>query len=138
MDRATLQQLAEVRLKDAEALLSAGQWDGAYYLLGYCIECALKACAARGFGLYQVPERTLITTFYTHDFMKLLSISGIAPEMALKGDADSRFAANWELVRDWNESRRYGVGISETLARGMYHAITDSQSGILPWMKTQW
>jgi len=49
MDRIKLQQLAEVRLKDAEVLLTAGQWEAAYYLLGYCIECALKACVAKQF-----------------------------------------------------------------------------------------
>ncbi|HCC57522.1 MAG TPA: hypothetical protein DEQ47_09700 [Solibacterales bacterium] len=72
MDRATLQQLAELRLKDAEALLAAGQWDGAYYLPGYCIECALKACAAKQFRLHEVPEKSLVNAFYTHDFDKLV------------------------------------------------------------------
>lgn len=47
MDRTQLQQLAELRLRDADALLAARQWAAAYYLLGYCIECALKACVAK-------------------------------------------------------------------------------------------
>ena len=29
---------------DARALLAAGCWAGAYYLAGYALECALKAC----------------------------------------------------------------------------------------------
>ena len=114
------------------------KWDGAYYLLGYCIECALKACVAKQFRLHEVPERTVINTFYTHDFTKLLSISGVAREMESKREADRRFAANWEAVQDWNESRRYNLGTLEAFARGMYDAVTDNQSGILPWIRTQW
>ncbi len=33
-------------MRDAEVLLDAGQWSGAYYLAGYAVECGLKACAA--------------------------------------------------------------------------------------------
>lgn len=138
MDRATLQLLAELRCRDAEALLDAGQWDGAYYLLGYSVECALKACAARGFLLHDVPEKTTVNAFYTHDFTKLLSISGIAEAMASHREVDPEFAAQWETVQDWNESKRYSVGITEAMARDMYYAVTNERSGVLPWMKTQW
>jgi hypothetical protein len=44
MNRAELQQLAEDRRLDAEALLAAQRWAGAYYLAGYAVECGLKAC----------------------------------------------------------------------------------------------
>ncbi len=47
MNRSDLQNLATIRLRDAEVLLDNGRYDGAYYLLGYVIECALKACIAK-------------------------------------------------------------------------------------------
>jgi HEPN domain-containing protein len=47
MNREDFQQLAESRLKEARALLTAELPDGAYYLAGYAIECALKACIAK-------------------------------------------------------------------------------------------
>ena len=47
MNRLEFQQLAEVRVREAEALLAVGLWDGAYYLAGYAVECALKACILR-------------------------------------------------------------------------------------------
>ena len=49
MKRNELQELASERLKEAQALLGAGFWSGAYYLSGYSIEFALKACIARQF-----------------------------------------------------------------------------------------
>lgn len=75
MDRRQFQQLAELRLEDAEALLASGRWAAAYYLLGYCVECALKACVAKQFRSDEVPDRKLVNSFYTHRLDELLSIS---------------------------------------------------------------
>jgi hypothetical protein len=41
--RADFQHLARARVKEAEILINAGEFDGAYYLAGYALECALKA-----------------------------------------------------------------------------------------------
>jgi HEPN domain-containing protein len=47
MTRKDLQKLAAIRLKEAKLLLAANAPDGAYYLAGYAVECALKACIAK-------------------------------------------------------------------------------------------
>jgi HEPN domain-containing protein len=138
MDRTQLQQLAELRLKDAEALLTVSQWAAAYYLLGYCIECALKACVAKQFRLHEVPDKKLVNSFYTHRLDELLTISGVKSQLETRAKTDSSFGINWNTVRDWTESVRYELGVTEALARGMYEALTSSASGILPWLKTQW
>lgn len=44
VDRKTFQNPAKVRLGDAKALVGRKRWSGAYYLCGYAVECALKAC----------------------------------------------------------------------------------------------
>ena len=44
MNRSELQRLSNERIEDAQALLAASRWAGAYYLAGYAVECALKAC----------------------------------------------------------------------------------------------
>jgi HEPN domain-containing protein len=44
VNQVELQQMAEVRIKDAKALLDAGRWEFAYYVAGYSVECALKPC----------------------------------------------------------------------------------------------
>jgi hypothetical protein len=51
------QAMAEVRLNDAETLLAAGLWDGAYCLAGYAVECGLKANIAKGAGRRAFPRR---------------------------------------------------------------------------------
>ena len=62
MNRSSLQNLANERIKDAEALLMAGRWSGAYYLAGYAVECALKACFAKQTREYDFPQKSLQKT----------------------------------------------------------------------------
>ena len=57
MNRNDLQILADARVADAEALLTAGRWAGAYYLVGSAVECALKACISAHFREHDVPEK---------------------------------------------------------------------------------
>ena len=57
MDRKDLQTLSRVRLKEATSLLNLGFYDGAYYLAGYAVECALKACIAKGTRRYEFPDK---------------------------------------------------------------------------------
>ena len=106
--------------------------------LGYCIECALKACASRQFLQHEVPDRKLVNSFYTHRLDELLTISGVKSQLESRAVADSNFGINWNTVRDWNEGVRYELGVTEALARGMYDAVTSNASGVLPWLKTQW
>lgn len=80
MNRADLQRLTRIRLREARVLLKNGHYEGAYYLLGYAVECAFKACIARQTRRYDFPDRKLVNDIYTHDLNKLLSISGLEPE----------------------------------------------------------
>ncbi|MSU78452.1 MAG: HEPN domain-containing protein [Gemmataceae bacterium] len=56
VNRTQLQQLAQERVRDADSLLKAGQWSGAYYLAGYAVECGLKACIAKLTNLLRFSE----------------------------------------------------------------------------------
>jgi hypothetical protein len=42
--------IARARIEDAQALLTAGRFDGATYLYGYAVEVALKARICRPLG----------------------------------------------------------------------------------------
>ena len=138
MNRTDLQLLADVRVADGEALLEAKRWAAAYYLLGYAVECALKACVARQFRQDEVPDKTVVNNFYSHRLDQLLGISGTKAALESKAGADSAFQVNWNTVRDWNESARYDHSTTEAKARDMLFAVTDSSSGVLPWLKTRW
>jgi HEPN domain-containing protein len=57
--RKDLQALANARLRDAEILLKNRRFDGAYYLAGYAVECAIKACVAKKTQRYDFPDKDL-------------------------------------------------------------------------------
>ena len=59
MNRIDLQKLAEDRIADAAALLNAGRWSAAYYLAGYAVECALKACIAKQTQAGDFPDKRI-------------------------------------------------------------------------------
>ena len=35
-------------------------WDAAYYMIGYCVECALKACIAKQIRRFDFPDKKLV------------------------------------------------------------------------------
>jgi hypothetical protein len=137
MNRTQLQQLADNRVRDAEMLLHAGQWSGAYYLAGYAVECGLKACIAKMTLQYDFPNKELALKCYTHNIETLVDLSGLATPR----DADARtrpaLGKNWEVVKDWSEKARY-LEQTEAIARKLFVAITDTTDGVLPWIKHYW
>ncbi len=138
MNRADLQLLSEARVADAEVLLRAGRWPAAYYLLGYAVECGLKACAARQFRQDEVPDKTVVTDFYTHRLDKLLGISGVKAALEARAAAEPGFQVNWNTVRDWTEASRYDHSTTEAKARDMLVAVADPANGVLSWLRAQW
>lgn len=138
MNRSDLQQLADLRVKEAKVLLDQCLFDGAYYLLGYAIECAFKACIAKKTKQYDFPpDRKIIEAIYQHDPSKLLKASGLESEHKREIQANVDFADNWKIVQLWSEHSRYRVGRSEAEVKSFFSAVV-SNEGVLPWLKKYW
>jgi hypothetical protein len=138
MNRATFQRISEIRRREALALITAGHYPGGYYLVGYAVECALKACLAKQVQRYDFPDKKLANEAFTHDLEKLMKLSGLAPELDKERESNKPLELNWAVVKDWSESARYEVGISETQARDLYSACTARRNGVLSWIKQRW
>src|SRR5437764_1406773 len=98
MNRADLQRLARIRLRDAKVLFENKRYEGAYYLLSYAVECAFKACIAKQTKRYDFPDRKFVYDIYTHDLNKLLSVSGLEPEHRKESKRNPNFELNWTIV----------------------------------------
>ena len=61
LTKADLEALATTRLEDAQILLQAQRASSAYYLAGYAIELALKACIAKSFLPNVIPDKAFVT-----------------------------------------------------------------------------
>ena len=137
MQRSEFQRIARLRLQESRVLLEAGHYPGAYYLVGYAIECALKSCVAKQIRRFDFPDKKLAIEAYTHDLEKLVRVSGLAPEFERERVANPTLELNWAITKDWSESARYDSGISESQARDLYSACA-GRNGVLPWVKKRW
>jgi HEPN domain-containing protein len=138
MDRAEFQALADLRINEALGLLSLGMYDGAYYLAGYAVECALKSCIARRTRAEEFPPSPEVTReYYTHDLKKLLKHSGLQPDRDRDAAADPELDGHWGLVLAWSEQSRYERK-DRAQAEGLIEAISDADHGVLPWIKARW
>ena len=137
MNREDLQALSGIRIKEAKALLDKALYDGAYYLCGYAIECALKACIAKNVKQYDFPDKNTVRDSYTHDLVKLVKTAGLSDELKRKIASNPRFAANWDIVKDWSEDSRYKRN-KKVEASDLYSVIAAPKNGILLWIKKHW
>src|SRR5438067_13809238 len=114
MNRADFQQLAEVRIKEAEVLLNNGYYAGAYYLAGYAVECALKACIAKLTKEYDFPDKQTVDKSYTHNLSELVNVAQLKDSLDNELKSNRDFEINWNLVKSWSEKARYDTNILET------------------------
>lgn len=138
MNRREFKKLSLIRIKEAEILFNNRRYHGAYYLSGYSIECALKACIAKKTKKYDFPEKQKVIDSYTHDLKKLIKVAGLEPELNREMRANTIFASNWNTVQDWTEEYRYNPNINRLKALNIYNAIIDNNDGVLLWLKRHW
>lgn len=136
MNRLEFQRLATDRADDALALLQADRYACAYYIAGYSIECALKACIASKTRQGEFPPRDA-QKYYAHNLENLLSLAGLRAAFAEECARDAAFQTNWAVVKDWSEETRYQA-TGEQQARDILDAISDDQHGVLQWLRRNW
>ena len=130
--RADFEKLLDLRMKEAKLLLDQKDWDGAYYLVGYAVEFALKIrIISQLMKSDSFPEKKLAENFYKHELSLLRNLAGLDDEM----DNDTVVKPKWKTVRDWSEQARYQIGKTEDEATILYEAI---EKGVLPWIKARW
>jgi hypothetical protein len=138
LNRVDFQQLADVRIAEAGVLLAAGMWDGAYYYLaGYAVECALKACIAKLTKAEEFTDKDRAIKAFTHKIDELVVLAGLRAARDAEVASDPQFSRNWDTAKAWTEGSRY-ERIAESVARALYHAVTDPAHGVLPWVKRHW
>ena len=118
-------------------MLKAGLPDGAYYLAGYAVECALKACIAKETQRYEFPEKKRVDASYTHNFKELVRVAELRDELQAAAKADPLFQNYWNDVQEWSEQSRYDNHSVES-ARALLEAIGDRNHGVMKWVKLYW
>jgi len=134
--RREFQQLARIRLKDARALMRGGNREGAYYLTGLAVECAIKACIAKNTKRHDFPlNQNTIKDIYTHDLVKLIKAAGLQTALEIETSTNSAFNDSWAVVRVWNVESRYRTrGLN---AHDLYKAVV-GRGGVMQWLRQRW
>ena len=117
MNRRNLQRLSDIRLSEAKVLLDNEYYSGAYYLLGYSVECALKACIAKQVQRHDFPSRPTVIDSYTHYLRLLLKVSDLELDLLEELIKNPALDRNWTMVRDWTVDSLYEYEIAEVSAR---------------------
>lgn len=138
MNKSDLEKLVDIRVSEAKILLENESYHGAYYLIGYSLECAFKVCISKKVKQYDFPSKKLASQCYTHNLTDLLGVSGLRQDLIKREKQDPEFKLNWAVAKDWSESSRYECNVEATKATDLFSAVTESNSGILAWLKTFW
>ena len=138
-NRQTLKSVTKAKLKAAKILYQSGDSDTAGYLLGYVVECALKAVICRKLNLSEYPDTSRHKdVFASHDFDRLLTLSGYSNKIDLK--VNQKLFNNWSiLTKDWKPETRYNENVyNQNVIQEKFNALEDSKDGFLVWIKRKW
>lgn len=124
---ADLRYLAEIRLREAQVLLRAGEFSGAYYLAGYAVECGLKALLTNELDSFRMPQKSEVTKAHTHDVQELAKQCGLMPT------SDKSVRVEWSIVSAWSEGSRY-----ETHLAPRAREMVEAADAVLNWLALKW
>lgn len=105
--------------------------NGAYYLAGYAVELALKACIIKMLmSTDEFPGKDLGKDCYTHLIETLVKTARLTNLLHEARAANSLLNTNWAIVKDWTEQSRYQQ-IDQVHAESLLTAIADTKEGVL-------
>jgi hypothetical protein len=101
--------------------------DGAYYLAGYAVGCALKSCIAKETRRYEVPRQEAggFELFTLRDLVKVANLEIARNQRA---GQSREFGNNWDTVQAWSEQSRYQRHRPEA-AKHLLTAVADRRYG---------
>jgi HEPN domain-containing protein len=135
MNRNDFKRLAGLRLAESRRLLDSGHHEGAFYLAGYAVEWALKACYASKTKRFDFPpEQGEYRKAYSHELSDLATIAGVRGDLEQAG---TKTAANWNIVRRWSHLSRYGF-FAKKDAEELISAVADRTHGVLACIRKHW
>ena len=137
ISKSDLETLAGVRLEDAKHLFASGRYSGAYYLSGYAIELAIKACIAKVFQANSIPDKAFVAAIYSHNLKDLLGLGGLTKQFQDDTKADPILASAWGIASKWTEASRYSIW-DTFAAASMLNAVGHEKHGVLQWLKKHW
>src|SRR5258708_39132344 len=73
----------------------------------YALECALKACIAKGTQRHEFPDKGKVVASYSHNSADLVKLTGLEDTRRERARQDEEFRTKWEVVQKWSKQSRY-------------------------------
>ncbi len=138
MNRADFHDLARARLAESRLLRKAKCYSGSFYLAGFAVECALKACIAKQTRRFDFPDKKTVSQSWQHDLTSLIEAAGLDAKLKHELKSSRPFERNWVVVKDWANDSRYNNVVGYKKARDMYQAVTARRTGVMQWLRRHW
>jgi HEPN domain-containing protein len=137
--RKQLQELALLRLREAEVLYTSGLFEGCVYMCGYVVELALKARICANLGLSEYPEKgsRLRDAMKSHVIDDLGLLAGMVHELT---PGRSVLLTNWSTVSEWKPEWRYDPkgSYDQAFAKRILNAVRETPDGVLACISARW
>lgn len=139
-----LRNLTYKKIKTVKRLVNDDEWEAAAYLMGYILECALKAASCKSLRLSTYPPVRSKGEeghgFKTHEFEQLLIISGLN-DLFGKLSADPSYD-NWSAFTtaypgNWTKMRYEDVSekFDEVTVKGLTKNLYDGAESVIETIK---
>jgi len=118
--------------------LDAQFYSGAYYICGYVVECALKACICKKtsqLDFYPSPDESRAA--WSYDFGKLIRAADLESELKAARAVDRDLDVKWESVENWSPHSRYEPH-GQKEAQLILDAVADPDHGVFSCIKQLW
>ena len=135
-----IQDTADLRLEEAEGLVSIGFPDGAFYLAGYAAELYLKSKICESLKLpnfydQYAPKSDLSKTFLVHNLERLMLLSGLLVAFEAEKSSNLAFLSDWQKIQEWSEKKRYDLRGSHTISETT--VFINAIKNLIQWIKTK-
>lgn len=133
-----LKSIARSRIRGAKLLIDGGDPEGAAQMMGFALECALKAAICKTLRIPNYPDshkdKKVPDFFMTHTFDRLLLLLGLSDIFSVTGNPQAfnnwgeftiKYPGEWTGMR-YTESGVFTQSVVETLFKCLYsddHAI---------------
>ena len=133
-----IRTLADLRVEQAEYLLTGKHADAAFYLGGYAVELYLKAKICENLNIphfysQYAPKSDLSKIFLVHNLERLIVLSGLLPKFEAEKITNPVFLTDWQRLERWSEKSRYEDPNLYSLANSTL--FIQSVKNITQWIK---
>ena len=148
--RTEFQELASLRIDEANTLLAQNYPDGAFYLAGYAVKCALKSAICKTLDIddfidmYSSKAHSakvkddIVQKFKTHDYGTLLVLSGLYFKLEETLATDEALSNACFFIRTVTWTEQYRYEITARKEQTIVQEFISSVNTLLQWIKTHW